>query len=45
MARLLVGAGVKLYQLRTDRPTLEELFLDLTRDVALASARPERASK
>jgi ABC-2 type transport system ATP-binding protein len=45
VADLLVGAGVKLYQLRTDRPTLEDLFLDLTRHVEFGLAQPERASK
>jgi ABC-2 type transport system ATP-binding protein len=45
VADLLVGAGVKLYQLRTDRPTLEDLFLDLTRHAELGVTRPERASR
>jgi ABC-2 type transport system ATP-binding protein len=45
VASMLVGAGVKLYQLRTDRPTLEDLFLDLTRHVEFGLAQPERASK
>ncbi len=37
-ATALVGAGLALYQLRTERSSLEELFLDLTNKANLASA-------
>ena len=33
----LVGAGIALYQLRTERPSLEDLFLDLTAGAALGA--------
>ena len=33
----LVAAGLRLYQLRTIRPSLEDLFLDLTSGATLAS--------
>jgi hypothetical protein len=36
-ARLLVGAGLSLYQLRTVHPILEDLFLDLTNGANLSS--------
>jgi ABC-type multidrug transport system ATPase subunit len=36
-AAMLVGAGFRLYQLRTVRPSLEDLFLDLTSGANLAS--------
>jgi ABC-type multidrug transport system ATPase subunit len=36
-AAALVGAGFRLYQLRTVRPSLEDLFLDLTSGANLAS--------
>jgi hypothetical protein len=36
-AGTLVGAGVRLYQLRTTQPSLEDLFLDLTSGAHLAS--------
>jgi ABC-2 type transport system ATP-binding protein len=39
-ATLLVGAGISLYQIRAVRPTLEELFLDLTGKAALGAAPP-----
>jgi ABC-2 type transport system ATP-binding protein len=38
-ASLLVGAGVSLYQIRSVRPTLEDLFLDLTRNAQLGVSR------
>ena len=36
-ASKLVGAGLSLYQLRTVRPILEDLFLDLTSGANLSS--------
>jgi lantibiotic transport system ATP-binding protein len=42
-AAALVGAGLQLYQLRTVRPSLEDLFLELTGDAqlgAVAEATP-----
>lgn len=39
-AAALVGAGVALYQLRSLQPSLEDLFLDLTRETTLAAPRP-----
>jgi ABC-2 type transport system ATP-binding protein len=44
-ATLLVGAGISLYQIRAVRPTLEELFLDLTRKAGLGSAPAKRVSQ
>ena len=43
-ASLLVAAGISLYQIRDVRPTLEDLFLDLTRKAELGSAPAERVS-
>jgi ABC-2 type transport system ATP-binding protein len=40
-ANLIVGAGLNLYQLRTVRPVLEDLFLDLTSGANLASQDDE----
>jgi ABC-2 type transport system ATP-binding protein len=40
-AAALVDAGLSLYQLRTVRPTLEDVFLDLTKGVNLASPPEE----
>lgn len=40
-AAVLVGAGLSLYQLRTVRPSLEDLFLDLTRGANLVSPPTE----
>jgi ABC-2 type transport system ATP-binding protein len=37
VAAALVDAGLNLYQLAPTRPSLEELFLDLTRDATLTS--------
>jgi ABC-type multidrug transport system ATPase subunit len=39
-AAALVGAGLSLYQLRTVRASLEDLFLDLTSGTTLASSPP-----
>ncbi len=36
-ASALVGAGLQLYQLQIVQPSLEDLFLELTRDVQLSS--------
>jgi len=36
-ATALVSAGLQLYQLQTVRPSLEDLFLELTRDVHLGA--------
>jgi ABC-2 type transport system ATP-binding protein len=36
-ANVLIGAGLSLYQLRTVRPILEDLFLDLTSGANLSS--------
>jgi ABC-2 type transport system ATP-binding protein len=44
-ASLLIGAGLSLYQIRDVRPTLEDLFLDLTRKIELGSAPAERLSR
>lgn len=33
----LVSAGVRLYQIRSERPSLEELFLEFTRNTGLAT--------
>jgi ABC-2 type transport system ATP-binding protein len=40
-AAALVGAGLRLYQLRTVQPSLEDLFLDLTSGANLASPTTE----
>jgi ABC-2 type transport system ATP-binding protein len=45
VASLLVGAGISLYQIRDARPTLEDLFLDLTRNAEFGSAPAEGASR
>ena len=37
VAAVLVGAGLNLYQLYTPRPSLEDLFLDLTKEANLGS--------
>jgi ABC-2 type transport system ATP-binding protein len=42
-AAALIGAGLCLYQLRTVRPSLEDLFLDLTSHANLGSAPIEEA--
>jgi lantibiotic transport system ATP-binding protein len=42
-AAALVGGGLSLYQLRTVRPSLEDLFLDLTSSANLASPFVEEA--
>jgi ABC-2 type transport system ATP-binding protein len=42
-AAALVGGGLSLYQVRTERPSLEELFLDLTSGANLASPPIEEA--
>ncbi len=39
VAAALINAGLSLYQLRTVRPSLEELFLDLTSGTHLGSPR------
>ncbi|HZV01109.1 MAG TPA: ATP-binding cassette domain-containing protein [Planctomycetota bacterium] len=44
-ASLLVGGGISLYQIRTVRPTLEDLFLDLTREAGIGSAPAGRVSR
>lgn len=41
IAATIVGAGISLYRLNTTRPSLEELFLDLTSTVHLGSTLPE----
>jgi ABC-2 type transport system ATP-binding protein len=40
VAAALVNAGLHLYQLRSEKPSLEDLFLDLTQDSNLASPEP-----
>jgi ABC-2 type transport system ATP-binding protein len=40
-ANLLISAGLSLYQLRTVRPILEDLFLDMTRGANLSSSDAE----
>lgn len=40
VAAALVHAGLNLYELRTEKQSLEDLFLDLTRDTNLASPEP-----
>lgn len=44
-ASLLVGAGISLYQIRDVRPTLEDLFLELTRKAELGSAPAGKVSR
>jgi ABC-2 type transport system ATP-binding protein len=41
IAETLVCAGLRLYQLRWVKPSLEDLFLDLTRDAHLGSSTTE----
>src|SRR5262249_37724300 len=43
IAETLVRAGVRLYQLRSVKPSLEDLFLELTRDTNLGSSTTEDA--
>lgn len=40
-AAAIVSAGVRLYQIQTERQSLEELFLDLTKEAGLGSSLPE----
>ena len=40
-AAAIVSAGVKLYQIETEGQSLEDLFLDLTRETGLGSSSPE----
>jgi ABC-type multidrug transport system ATPase subunit len=42
-AAALVSAGVSLYQIRTERPSLENLFLDLTKASSFGSHTQETA--
>lgn len=43
-ASALISAGVRLYQIQSVRPSLEDLFLDLTREVGLGSPSREEVS-
>ena len=36
----LISAGLSVYEVRTERASLEELFLDLTKTAGLASPEP-----
>ena len=38
---MLVSSGVKIYQIRTDQPSLENLFLDLTEESRFGSHTQE----
>ena len=40
-AAAIVSAGVKLYQIETEGQSLEDLFLDLTKETSLGSSSPE----
>lgn len=40
-AAAIVSAGVKLYQIETEEQSLEDLFLDLTKEIGLGSSSPE----
>lgn len=44
-ASRLVSAGINLYELRAERPTLEEIFLELTRTAELGCAGEKKASR
>lgn len=39
---MLVSSGMKIYQIQTDQPSLENLFLDLTEESRFGSHTPEK---
>jgi ABC-type multidrug transport system ATPase subunit len=44
-AAVLVGAGVSVFQIRTERPSLEEIFLDLTTETGFGDPSKEKEER